>query len=89
MSPFHYLHDTQFILCICFPFYPSALFDLSPPKKKKMEERRKKKMRTIKVESEDPCDALAPADTASAPPVNIINPLPDTPSTPLTNIKEE
>uniref|UniRef100_A0A3Q1JDF9 DEUBAD domain-containing protein n=1 Tax=Anabas testudineus TaxID=64144 RepID=A0A3Q1JDF9_ANATE len=51
------------------------LFDLSPPKKKKMEERRKKKMRTIKVESEDPCDALAPADTASAPPVNIINPL--------------
>ncbi|XP_026228001.1 nuclear factor related to kappa-B-binding protein isoform X2 [Anabas testudineus] len=65
------------------------LFDLSPPKKKKMEERRKKKMRTIKVESEDPCDALAPADTASAPPVNIINPLPDTPSTPLTNIKEE
>lgn len=46
-------------------------------------------MRTIKVESEDPCEILAPSDTPSAPPANIINSLPDTPSTPLPNIKEE
>ncbi|XP_030010505.1 nuclear factor related to kappa-B-binding protein isoform X2 [Sphaeramia orbicularis] len=65
------------------------LFDLSLPKKKIKEERRKKKMRTIKVESEDPCDTLGPSDSSSAPPANIINSLPDTPSTPLTNIKEE
>ncbi|XP_044079573.1 nuclear factor related to kappa-B-binding protein isoform X2 [Siniperca chuatsi] len=65
------------------------LFDLSLPKKKIKDERRKKKMRTIKVESEDPCETLAPSDTPSAPPVNIINSLPDTPSTPLPNIKEE
>uniref|UniRef100_A0A4W6CYU8 Nuclear factor related to kappa-B-binding protein n=1 Tax=Lates calcarifer TaxID=8187 RepID=A0A4W6CYU8_LATCA len=66
-----------------------SLFDLSLPKKKMRDERRKKKMRTIKVESEDPFEALAPADTPSAPPANIINSLPDTPSTPLPNIKEE
>nr|XP_004564088.2 nuclear factor related to kappa-B-binding protein [Maylandia zebra] len=65
------------------------LFDLSLPKKKIRDERRKKKMRTIKVESEDTCDTLAPPDTPSAPPANIINSLPDAPSTPLTNIKEE
>ncbi|XP_070773578.1 nuclear factor related to kappa-B-binding protein [Enoplosus armatus] len=65
------------------------LFDLSLPKKKIKDERRKKKMRTIKVESEDPCETLAPSDTPSAPPANIINSLPDTPSTPLPNIKEE
>uniref|UniRef100_A0A3Q3JZG6 Nuclear factor related to kappa-B-binding protein n=1 Tax=Monopterus albus TaxID=43700 RepID=A0A3Q3JZG6_MONAL len=65
------------------------LFELSLPKKKMRDERRKKKMRTIKVESEDPCETLAPADTPSAPPVNIINSLPGTPSTPLPNIKEE
>lgn len=65
------------------------LFDLSLPKKKMRDERRKKKMRTIKVESEDPCETLAPLDTPSAPPANIINSLPDTPSTPLPNIKEE
>ncbi|XP_051793184.1 nuclear factor related to kappa-B-binding protein [Acanthochromis polyacanthus] len=65
------------------------LFDLSLPKKKMRDERRKKKLRTIKVESEDPCETLAPSDTPSAPPVNLINSLPDTPSTPLQNIKEE
>ncbi|XP_076606189.1 nuclear factor related to kappa-B-binding protein isoform X2 [Chaetodon auriga] len=65
------------------------LFDLSLPKKKIKDERRKKKLRTIKVESEDPCEILAPSDTPSAPPANIINSLPDTPSTPLPNIKEE
>ena len=52
-------------------------------------ERKKKKMRTIKVESEDPFESLAPTDTASAPQGNIINSLPDTPSTPLQHIKEE
>uniref|UniRef100_A0A665UUY1 DEUBAD domain-containing protein n=1 Tax=Echeneis naucrates TaxID=173247 RepID=A0A665UUY1_ECHNA len=66
-----------------------SLFDLSLPKKKMREERRKKKMRTIKVESEDPFETLTPSDTPSAPPANIINSLPDTPSTPLPNIKEE
>ncbi|XP_076024742.1 nuclear factor related to kappa-B-binding protein [Genypterus blacodes] len=66
-----------------------SLFDLSLPKKKLKEERRKKKMRTIKVESEDPCESLGPSDTSSVPPANIISSLPDTPSTPLTNIKEE
>nr|XP_046266835.1 nuclear factor related to kappa-B-binding protein [Scatophagus argus] len=65
------------------------LFDLSLPKKKMKDERKKKKLRTIKVESEDPCETLAPSDTPSVPPVNIINSLPDTPSTPLPNIKEE
>ncbi|XP_053187852.1 nuclear factor related to kappa-B-binding protein isoform X1 [Scomber japonicus] len=70
-------------------FYLAALFDLSLPKKKMRDERRKKKMRTIKVESEDPCETITPLDTPSAPPANIINSLPDTPSTPLTNIKEE
>uniref|UniRef100_I3JBR5 Nuclear factor related to kappa-B-binding protein n=1 Tax=Oreochromis niloticus TaxID=8128 RepID=I3JBR5_ORENI len=49
------------------------LFDLSLPKKKIRDERRKKKMRTIKVESEDTCDTIAPPDTPSAPPANIIN----------------
>ncbi|KAF7670275.1 hypothetical protein LDENG_00299840 [Lucifuga dentata] len=66
-----------------------SLFDLSLPKKKMKEERKKKKMRTIKAESEDPCETLGPSDASSAPPANIINSLPDTPSTPLTNIKEE
>lgn len=66
-----------------------SLFDLCLPKKKMKDERRKKKMRTIKVESEDPCEALASSETQLVPPTNIINSLPDTPSTPLTNIKEE
>ncbi|KAM6983790.1 nuclear factor related to kappa-B-binding protein [Tautogolabrus adspersus] len=66
-----------------------SLFDLCLPKKKLKDERRKKKMRTIKVESEDPCETLASSETQSAPPANIVNSLPDTPSTPLTNIKEE
>lgn len=68
---------------------PISLLELSLPKKKIKEERRKKKMRTIKVELEDPCETLGPTDSSSAPPANIINSLPDTPSTPLTNIKEE
>lgn len=72
-----------------FVFFLAALFDLSLPKKKIKDERRKKKMRTIKVESEDPCEILSPSENASAPPVSIINSLPDTPSTPLANIKEE
>lgn len=72
----------------CVVFLP-ALFDLSLPKKKIKDERRKKKMRAIKVESEDACDALASSDAPSGPPANIINSLPDTPSTPLPNIKEE
>ncbi|TKS83020.1 Nuclear factor related to kappa-B-binding protein DNA-binding protein R kappa-B [Collichthys lucidus] len=67
----------------------NALFDLSLPKRKIKDERRKKKMRTIKVESEDPCESLTPSDTPSAPPANIINSLPDPPSAPLPNIKEE
>lgn len=64
-----------------------ALCDLILPKKKLKDERRKKKIRTIKVETED-CEALAPSDSL-APPANIMNSLPDTPSTPLPNIKEE
>uniref|UniRef100_A0A674BNR4 Nuclear factor related to kappaB binding protein n=1 Tax=Salmo trutta TaxID=8032 RepID=A0A674BNR4_SALTR len=47
-----------------------TLFDLALPKRKMREERRKKKMRTIKVESEDPCEALMPSE-APAPSVNI------------------
>uniref|UniRef100_A0A8D3BQ87 Nuclear factor related to kappa-B-binding protein n=1 Tax=Scophthalmus maximus TaxID=52904 RepID=A0A8D3BQ87_SCOMX len=65
------------------------LFDLSLPKKKMRDERRKKKMRTIKVESEDPFETLAPTDTPSAPLGNIINSLPDTPSTPLSPVTVE
>ncbi|KAM4726769.1 nuclear factor related to kappa-B-binding protein isoform 2-T4 [Anableps anableps] len=65
------------------------LFDLSLPKKKMRDERKKKKLKAIKLESEDPCEILTPSDSCSAPPVNIINSLPDAPSTPLTNIKEE
>lgn len=68
---------------------PIPLFELTLPKKKIKEERRKKKMRTIKVECEDHCEALGPTDSTSAPPANIINPLPETPSSPITNIKEE
>ncbi|TWW74755.1 Nuclear factor related to kappa-B-binding protein DNA-binding protein R kappa-B [Takifugu flavidus] len=64
------------------------LCDLTLPKRKLKDERRKKKMRTIKVETEDPCESLAPSDSL-APPANIMNSLPDTPSTPLPNIKEE
>lgn len=65
------------------------LFELALPKRKIKEERRKKKMRTIKVENEDPCDALGPTEFTSAPTTNIINALPETPSSPITNIKEE
>ncbi|XP_061904563.1 nuclear factor related to kappa-B-binding protein-like isoform X1 [Entelurus aequoreus] len=63
------------------------LFELSLPKKKIKEERRKKKIKTVKVELEDPCDTLA-SETPSVPLANI-NSLTDTPSTPLANIKEE
>ncbi|XP_061558669.1 nuclear factor related to kappa-B-binding protein isoform X1 [Phycodurus eques] len=64
------------------------LFELLLPKKKIKEERRKKKMRTVKLESEDPCDTLA-SDAPPAPVANIINSMPDTPLTPLAHIKEE
>uniref|UniRef100_A0A3P9Q3K1 Nuclear factor related to kappaB binding protein n=1 Tax=Poecilia reticulata TaxID=8081 RepID=A0A3P9Q3K1_POERE len=64
------------------------LFDLLLPKKK-MRDERKKRLKAIKVESEDPCEILTPSDSCSAPPVNIINSLPEAPSTPLANIKEE
>ncbi|KAM3869489.1 nuclear factor related to kappa-B-binding protein [Diretmus argenteus] len=66
----------------------AMIFDLALPKKKMREERRKKKMRTVKVELEDPCEILAPSET-SAPSANLMASLPDTPSTPLPNIKEE
>ncbi|XP_037543351.1 nuclear factor related to kappa-B-binding protein [Nematolebias whitei] len=65
------------------------VFDLSLPKKKIKDERRRKKLKTIKVECDDPCETVTPSDASSAPAVNIINSLPDAPSTPLTNIKEE
>uniref|UniRef100_A0A8C5F0M5 Nuclear factor related to kappa-B-binding protein n=1 Tax=Gouania willdenowi TaxID=441366 RepID=A0A8C5F0M5_GOUWI len=65
------------------------LFELSVPKKKMRDEKKKKKLRTIKLEAEDLCDALVTSDVPSAPNVNLINSLPDTPSSPLTNIKEE
>lgn len=68
---------------------PIPLFELTLPKKKIKEERRKKKMKTIKVECEDPCDALGSTESTSAPPASIVNTLPETPSSPITNIKEE
>lgn len=46
-------------------FVPPALFDLAVPKKKLREEKRKKKIRTIKMEPEEPCDVLMPSE---APP---------------------
>ncbi|KAM9499382.1 nuclear factor related to kappa-B-binding protein-like isoform 1-T2 [Salvelinus alpinus] len=55
-----------------------ALFDPARPKRKMREERRKK-MRRIKVESEDPCQALMPSEAPSL----------DTPVTPLPRVKEE
>ncbi|XP_061660381.1 nuclear factor related to kappa-B-binding protein isoform X2 [Syngnathoides biaculeatus] len=64
------------------------LSELLLPKKKIKEERRKKKMRTVKVESEDPCESLT-SDAAPTPVANIINSMPDTPLTPLAHIKEE
>ncbi|KAG7269707.1 hypothetical protein CRUP_021446 [Coryphaenoides rupestris] len=76
-----------------------ALFDLAPPKKKIKEERRKKRLRaTVKLEAEDPCEALVTPDTpaAVAPSANHVPPPPDTPTpTPppppptLANVKEE
>uniref|UniRef100_A0A4W5R1H3 Nuclear factor related to kappa-B-binding protein n=1 Tax=Hucho hucho TaxID=62062 RepID=A0A4W5R1H3_9TELE len=64
-----------------------ALFDLTLPKRKMREERRKK-MRRIKVESEDPCEALMPSEVP-APSLDIPTALPDTPVTPLPRVKEE
>ncbi|KAM6969841.1 nuclear factor related to kappa-B-binding protein [Aplochiton taeniatus] len=63
-----------------------ALFDLALPKRKLREERRKKKMRTIKVEFEDPCDSLLPSENTSA---SLLSAQPDTPATPLPIVKEE
>ncbi|XP_023656200.2 nuclear factor related to kappa-B-binding protein [Paramormyrops kingsleyae] len=40
----------------------AALFDLAVPKKKLREEKRKKKIRTIKMEPEEPCDVLMPSE---------------------------
>lgn len=84
LTSWHMISAYFFFSCLL-----PALFDLSLPKKKLKDERKKKKMRTIKMESEDPCESLAPSDSLSVPPANIINSLPDTPSTPLPNIKEE
>ncbi|KAJ7996689.1 hypothetical protein DPEC_G00239630 [Dallia pectoralis] len=42
-----------------------ALFELALPKRKMREERRKKKMRTIKVESEEPCEVPSEAPVLS------------------------
>uniref|UniRef100_A0A8C5CD18 Nuclear factor related to kappaB binding protein n=1 Tax=Gadus morhua TaxID=8049 RepID=A0A8C5CD18_GADMO len=43
-----------------------ALFDLALPKKKIKEERRKKRLRTtVKLEAEDPCEALMTSDAAA------------------------
>lgn len=81
------MHNLQTYL-FPFPVVP-ALFELSLPKRKLKEERRKKKMRPIKMECEDPIESLAPSDTLSAAPANVANSLPDAPSTPLANIKEE
>ncbi|XP_014051768.2 nuclear factor related to kappa-B-binding protein isoform X2 [Salmo salar] len=63
------------------------LFDPALPKRKMREERRKK-MRRIKVESEDPCQALMPSE-APAPSLDIPAALPNTPVTPLPSVKEE
>ncbi|XP_036846344.1 nuclear factor related to kappa-B-binding protein-like isoform X2 [Oncorhynchus mykiss] len=61
-----------------------ALFELGRPKRKM----RRKKMRRIKVESEDPCQALMPSE---APALSLDTPaaLPDTPVPPLPSVKEE
>uniref|UniRef100_A0A4W5R8B3 Nuclear factor related to kappaB binding protein n=1 Tax=Hucho hucho TaxID=62062 RepID=A0A4W5R8B3_9TELE len=64
-----------------------ALFDLTLPKRKMREERRKK-MRRIKVESEDPCEALMPSEVP-APSLDIPTALPDTPVTPLPRLEEK
>uniref|UniRef100_A0A674BP66 Nuclear factor related to kappaB binding protein n=1 Tax=Salmo trutta TaxID=8032 RepID=A0A674BP66_SALTR len=54
----------------------------------KMREERRKKMRRIKVESEDPCQALMPSE-APAPSLDIPAALPDTPVTPLPSLEEK
>uniref|UniRef100_A0A8C7L9F1 Nuclear factor related to kappaB binding protein n=1 Tax=Oncorhynchus kisutch TaxID=8019 RepID=A0A8C7L9F1_ONCKI len=61
-----------------------ALFGLARPKRKM----RRKKMRRIKVESEDPCQALMPSE-APALSLDIPAALPDTPVPPLPSVKEE
>ncbi|XP_046876511.1 nuclear factor related to kappa-B-binding protein isoform X1 [Hypomesus transpacificus] len=65
-----------------------ALFDLALPKRRMREERRKKRMRPIKVEAEDPCEAFMPSESQT-PSANPSSALPDTPSTPLPTVKEE
>uniref|UniRef100_A0A8C5CQD2 Nuclear factor related to kappa-B-binding protein n=1 Tax=Gadus morhua TaxID=8049 RepID=A0A8C5CQD2_GADMO len=67
-----------------------ALFDLALPKKKIKEERRKKRLRTtVKLEAEDPCEALMTSDAAALS-ANHVPSLPDTPTPPpLANVKEE
>uniref|UniRef100_A0A8C7PYB8 Nuclear factor related to kappaB binding protein n=1 Tax=Oncorhynchus mykiss TaxID=8022 RepID=A0A8C7PYB8_ONCMY len=61
-----------------------ALFELGRPKRKM----RRKKMRRIKVESEDPCQALMPSE---APALSLDTPaaLPDTPVPPLPSLEEK
>uniref|UniRef100_A0A8C8MDK6 DEUBAD domain-containing protein n=1 Tax=Oncorhynchus tshawytscha TaxID=74940 RepID=A0A8C8MDK6_ONCTS len=61
-----------------------ALLGLARPKRKM----RRKKMRRIKVESEDPCQALMPSE-APALSLDIPAALPDTPVPPLPSVKEE
>uniref|UniRef100_A0A8C5C8H2 Nuclear factor related to kappaB binding protein n=1 Tax=Gadus morhua TaxID=8049 RepID=A0A8C5C8H2_GADMO len=59
-----------------------ALFDLALPKKKIKEERRKKRLRTtVKLEAEDPCEALMTSDAAALS-ANHVPSLPDTPTPP-------
>uniref|UniRef100_A0A3P9LXK4 Nuclear factor related to kappa-B-binding protein n=1 Tax=Oryzias latipes TaxID=8090 RepID=A0A3P9LXK4_ORYLA len=65
------------------------LFDLSLPKKKIRDERRRKKLRTIKTETEDPCESLPLSEALSAPPAHISGSLPEAPCTPQAIIKEE
>ncbi|CAL8267622.1 unnamed protein product [Merluccius merluccius] len=67
-----------------------ALFDLALPKKKIKEERRKKRLRTtVKLEAEDPCEALMTSDTVALS-TNHVPSLSDTPTPPpLANVKEE
>ncbi|XP_029526278.2 nuclear factor related to kappa-B-binding protein-like isoform X5 [Oncorhynchus nerka] len=66
-----------------------ALFGLARPKRKmRRKKMRRKKMRRIKVESEDPCQALMPSE-APALSLDIPAALPDTPVPPLPSVKEE
>uniref|UniRef100_A0A3B3DV93 Nuclear factor related to kappa-B-binding protein n=1 Tax=Oryzias melastigma TaxID=30732 RepID=A0A3B3DV93_ORYME len=57
------------------------LFDLSLPKKKMRDERRRKKLRTIKTETEDPCETLPLSEAPAAPSAHISSSLPEPPCT--------